>query len=154
MSKLTAIPGALRRPVSRRLRVRRSTALMVVLFIGLGVLWLQVRTPSTSSTAGSRALEQAINSGLKPGESLTITRAATTTTVAPPTSTTQPGTPTTTRVPSTTETVPPGHSTTTAPHLRQEPTTTVGVSATTEPSTDVPSTATTLPRSSTTTSHG
>ena len=38
MIKLTEIPGSMRRPVSRRLRVRRSTALMVVLFIGLGTL--------------------------------------------------------------------------------------------------------------------
>jgi hypothetical protein len=150
MIKLTAIPGALRRPVSRRVKVRRSTALMVVLFIGLGALWLEVRTPSTSSTSGSRTIDQVINSGLKPGETLTITRSGTTTTIeAPTTSTTRPETSTTVQSPSTTESGPGAHTNPTGPQGGQEPTTTPGVSPTTPHPTDASSTSTTAPKFST-----
>jgi hypothetical protein len=36
--------GWLSRPVSRRIRIRRSTVLMLAAFLGLGALYVQIRT--------------------------------------------------------------------------------------------------------------
>jgi cytoskeletal protein RodZ len=137
MIKITAIPEALHRPVSRRLKFRRSTGLMVVLFLGLGTLWLDVRTPSTAS-ASSKSLDQAISQNLKPGESLIITRPGSTTTVAPSSSTTLPTTSTThppgsaqEPTPSTTQVVPTTHSPTTTAQVGESPPATTAPSRTT-----------------------
>jgi hypothetical protein len=121
--KPTAITAALRRPLSARVEIRRSTALMAVLFLGLGALWLVVKSPSTSSaTASSKALGQALKN-LPPGVAFTYTPLTTSTTVrsASTTTTTIPGHVTT--APSPLTTTPPQTTTTT--------TTTTGVGSTT-----------------------
>ncbi len=141
--RLTELTTSMRRPVSARITIRRSTAVMAVLFLGLGALWLGVKPSSASpSTATNRALNQVLNS-LPPGGSITLTRpgptATTTTTAAPPTTTTTtvvPASTTTTRPRSTTTKPPRGTTTTTAPSAGAgSPTTTVGGRSSTTSST-------------------
>jgi hypothetical protein len=119
MPKLRNLVSALRGPVSERIRIRRSTVLLFVLFIGLGALWLGVRTEAATSSQG-------VIVEPKPGGGFTITRAPTTTvaksvstTTAPPVATTAPAPPTTVR-PSPTTPVPP----TTGPGVHAPATTT------------------------------
>ncbi len=111
MSKLRNMVSAFRGPVSERIRIRRSTVLLFVLFVGLAALWLAVRTEATTSSQG-------VIVEPKPGGGFTITRAPTTTvaksvpTTTPPVTTTSPAPPTT-RGATPTTTVPP----TTGPSL-------------------------------------
>ena len=70
---------------------------MAILFLGLGSLWLEVKTsPSTSAANTTRAIND-VGSGLAPGESITITHngttTTTTTTTAPPTTVQSPAQP-------------------------------------------------------------
>ena len=141
--RLTELTTSLRRPVSDRITIRRSTAVMAVLFLGLGALWLGVKPSSASpSTATNRALNQVLNN-LPPGGSITLTRpgptTTTTTTTAPPTTTTVAPASTTTTRPLSTTTKPP-KSTTSAPRAGS-PTTTVGGRSTTTSSTSSTTTA-------------
>jgi hypothetical protein len=49
MSKPT--PGWLGRPVSRRVKVRRSTVLILLAFLVLGAVYFQIRTPPADRDA-------------------------------------------------------------------------------------------------------
>ena len=109
--------AALRRPISDRVRVRWSTAVMVILFLGLGALYLEVKTTTSSTAAASKTIND-VTKGLQPGDSIVISRPGTTTTTtvarvpsrpSGTTTTTSPAT-TTAPVPSTTEL---GHNSTT-----------------------------------------
>jgi hypothetical protein len=122
MAKLPNVVSKFRGPVSDRIRIRRTTILLFVLFVGMGALWLAVRTEAANSTQG-------VFVEPKPGGGFTITRFPTTTTKAEATTTTTAPAPTTSVAPSTTEGV---TSTTTVP-----PTSTPGVH------TPAPSTTTT-----------
>ena len=57
--KLSGVLAVLRRPISTRFRVRWSTIVMAIVFLGLGSLWLEVKTsPSAASAANtSRAID-------------------------------------------------------------------------------------------------
>ena len=110
--------AALRRPISDRVRVRWSTAVMAILFLGLGALYLEVKTTPSSTAATSKTIND-VTKGLQPGDSIVITRPGTTTTTtvagvpsrpAGTTTTTSPAT-TTAPAPSTTEL---GHNSTTS----------------------------------------
>jgi hypothetical protein len=84
MSRLRDIGSALRGPVSHRIRIRRSTVLLFLLFVGLGALWIGVRTEAATSTQG-------VIVEPKPGGGFTITSFPTTTTkTSTTTATTQP----------------------------------------------------------------
>jgi hypothetical protein len=117
MPRLPSVVSKLNGPVSERIRVRRTTVLLLVLFVGLGALWLAVRTEATSSGQGGVFVEP------KPGGGFTITRVPTTTT-AHSTSTTRLPAPSTTRGPPTTGAVSPE---TTAPPGTSSPTTGPGL---------------------------
>jgi hypothetical protein len=135
--KPAAIMATLRRPITARVQIRRSTAVMAVLFLGLGALWLGVKAPSASSSSTVSGLEKS----LPLGGSITITRQAPATTIVPrTTTTTRPATTTTTPTLSSTTQPPTGNPTTTAtiPSTIPGPpstTTTVGGLSTTTPST-------------------
>ncbi len=105
MAKLPNVVSKFRGPVSDRIRIRRTTILLFILFVGLGALWLAVRTESSSSTQG-------VFVEPKPGGGFTITRFPTTTTKAETTTTTTEPAPPTSLAPSTTRGV---TSTTTVP---------------------------------------
>jgi hypothetical protein len=118
MPRLPSVATKLNGPVSERIRIRRTTVLLVVLFVGLGALWLAVRTETSSSGQGGVFVEP------KPGGGFTITRVPTTTTKVPSTSTTTPAVPATTAAPPTTRGISPE---TTAPEGTAPPTTAPGV---------------------------
>jgi hypothetical protein len=105
MAKLPNVVSKFRGPVSDRIRIRRTTVLLFVLFVGLGALWLAVRTEAANSTQG-------VFVEPKTGGGFTITRFPTTTTKAETTTTTSKPAPSTSVAPSTTEGV---TSTTTVP---------------------------------------
>ncbi len=103
--------AAMRRPISEWLRVRWSTAVMAILFLGLGALYVEIKTTPSSAAATSKALND-VTKGLQPGDSIVITRSGTTTTTTTvvrvpsgpaETTTTISQTTTTTPAPSTTE---------------------------------------------------
>jgi hypothetical protein len=135
MAKLRNVMTKFRGPVSDRIRIRRTTVLLFILFVGLGALWLAVRTEAANSTQG-------VFVEPKPGGGFTITRFPTTTTKAESTTTTtEPASPTsvappTTRGGTTTTTVPP----TSAPsvHSPATTTTTVALHGATTTTTSVP----------------
>ena len=137
--KDTGVFAALRRPMSTRLRMRWSTAVMAILFLGLGALWLEVKTGASSSSASNTA--KAVNDvgkGLAPGESITITHNGTTTTTVPTTTA-----PTTTTVPPPASTAPPsspGSTVTTVPTRPSDtvPSTTAGTHQSPTTSSSVP----------------
>jgi hypothetical protein len=106
-----AFMTAVRRPLSARIKVRRSTALMLVLFLGLGALWLAVKAPSTSSAAATKV------TGLQPGERFTLYGSPTTVPHATVTTTTltAPAQSTTTVTPPTVPEPPANTTTTTSP---------------------------------------
>jgi hypothetical protein len=122
MAKLPNVVAKFRGPVSDRIRIRRTTVLLFILFVGLGALWLAVRTEAANSSQG-------VFVEPKPGGGFTITRFPTTTTKAESTTTTtEPASPTsvappTTRGGTTTTTVPP----TSAPSVHSPATTTTTV---------------------------
>lgn len=87
--KASSILAALRRPISTRFRVRWSTVVMTVLFVGLGSLWLEVKTSPSTAANTAKAIDQ-VGRGLAPGESITITHGGTTTTTVPSTTTVSP----------------------------------------------------------------
>jgi len=118
MPRLPSVVTKLNGPVSQRIRIRRTTVLLLVLFVGLGALWLGVRTEASSSGQGGVFVEP------KPGGGFTITRVPTTTTKVPSTSTTTPAGPATTAAPPTTKGITPG---TTAPEGTAPSTTAPGV---------------------------
>jgi hypothetical protein len=120
MAKIPNVVAKFRGPVSDRIRIRRTTVLLFVLFIGMGALWLGVRTEASTSAQGV-VVEP------KPGGGFTITRVPTTTTKPTSTTTTTQPTPTTSLVPPTTGGV----------------TRTTTVPATSAPSVHSPSTTTT-----------
>jgi hypothetical protein len=105
MAKLPNIVSKFRGPVSDRIRIRRTTVLLFVLFVGLGALWLAVRTEAANSTQG-------VFVEPKPGGGFTITRFPTTTTKVETTTTTTEHAPATSVAPPTTGEV---TSTTTVP---------------------------------------
>jgi hypothetical protein len=121
--------AALGRPISARVRVRWSTAVLAILFLGLGALYLEVRTTPPSVAATNKALND-LRKSLQPGESIVITRppptttttvvgvpsrpAETSTTTSPATTTALAPSTTTALVPSTTQL---GHSPTTSTSL-------------------------------------
>jgi hypothetical protein len=151
--KVSRVIAALRKPISARIRVRWSTAVMAILFVGLGSLWLEVKTSPSTNT--NRAIND-VSRGLAPGESITITHnGTTTTTTTAPTSTT---------VQSPSEPAPPtslAPTTTTAPSAPRDtaPTTTTGphISPTTSSSVagaDTGTTSTTPVHQTTTSSPG
>jgi len=135
--KPAAILAALRQPVSKRVRVRRSTVLMVVMFLGLGALWLAERTPSATGVSFSCPNGCQVQHGAN-GRDIVSPNPATTTTV-PPTTTTRPTTtrPTTTTTRPTASTTAPATSTTVA----QTTTTTVAVAHSTTTSSTSSTTA-------------
>jgi hypothetical protein len=122
MAKLPNVVSKLRGPVSDRIRIRRTTVVLFVLFVGLGALWLAVRTEAANSTQG-------VFVEPKPGGGFTITRFPTTTTKEQTTTTTtEPASPTSVAPPTTggvtpTTTVPP----TSAPGVHSPATTTTTV---------------------------
>ncbi len=143
MKRPASVMEGLQAPISARIRMRRSTALIVVLFLGFGALWLSVKTnSSTAATNTDKAFNQVLN-GLKPNESFTIIRTPTTTsrpvatvptpgassTTVGPTPTTGSASLTTTTTRATTTTSPGGRSTTTTPTT----TASVGGGSTTTP---------------------
>ncbi|HVB94046.1 MAG TPA: hypothetical protein VND67_06990 [Acidimicrobiales bacterium] len=78
VTKRVGHPGWMGRPVHRRLRIRRSTALMVVLFVGFELLHIQY--PSTTRVTIT------VPNGYVP--SITPVTSTTTTTTTPPSTTT------------------------------------------------------------------
>jgi hypothetical protein len=144
--KPTAITAALRGPLSTRVLIRRSTALMTVLFLGLGALWLAVKSPSTTSSSdASKALSQAVK-GLPPGGVITFSRPATTSTTGRAATTTTTIATSVTTVPASLTTKPPRTTTTTTttPTGGLGSTTTVGrPTTTTSPASTSTSTTTT-----------
>jgi hypothetical protein len=83
---LSDVVAAVRQPISGRVAVRRSTALMGILFIGLGGLWLEVKSSNPASAAAANsnlgnAVNRALGGDLQPGDTITITRTGTTTTI-------------------------------------------------------------------------
>jgi hypothetical protein len=147
---LSDVVAAVRRPISSRVAVRRSTALMGVLFIGLGGVWLEVKSSNSTSVATvntnvGNAVNRALGGDLQPGDSMTITihHSGTTTTVpshvSPSTSVGA-----TTTAPTTSESLPTATSPTTS--------TPGSASSTSPPTTGSTSTATTAAGHSATTS--
>jgi hypothetical protein len=136
--------AAMRRPMSTRFRVRWSTAVMAILFLGLGELYLQVKTTPTSSAAINKTLNQ-VRNGLQPGETLNLygpgaTTTSTTTVVGGPsrpaktsTTTTSP-TSTTAPAPPTTELRNSPPTSTSLPAIGAVPTTTFPVAGSTSTS--------------------
>ena len=131
--KLTRWLRVVRGPVSNRIPLRRSTAVMAVLFVGLGVLWLTVRT-NDSGSASSGGSTNTVPSGFHLVPDTTTTTSPSTTTTTIPTTTTTSLEPTTVPAPATT--LPPVTTTsTTVPttHLPHETGTTTGETTTSVP---------------------
>ena len=147
MKRLRLPMAVVRGPISSRIRVRRSTLIIIVAFVAVGFLWQHFKTHPAALTANpgdvAKALTQ-IQKSLAPNESIVISRSSI------------PTAPTTTNPPSTTE--PPPTTSTTGP----VPTSTSRRSTTSAPSTTakaappitVPGATTTSTPTSTTTGEG
>jgi hypothetical protein len=136
--KHSALVGYMSVPVHRLLPIRRSTLLMVVLFLGFGTLCYLYPPASTATIITCKDGTCTTSTGTFSGVPPTTTTTTTTTTTMPPTTTTT----------VTTTTSPPA--TTTTPTRATSPTTTAAASATTTtrasgtgaPTTTVPTTTT------------
>ncbi len=130
----SALVGLMAEPVARSVPIRRSTVLMLVAFVGFGILTLLYPPAPKAVTTITTTNPSGIIPGLVP--------ATTTTTTHPPTATTTPAS-TTTTAPSTTTTTTGARPSTTTSTSRP----TASTTSTTGPS---PSTTTTAVRSTTT----
>lgn len=113
--------SALRQPLAARVPIRRSSALMAVLFVGLGVLWLNVKTnPSGASHSGQTS------NTVPPGYVITPVPGTSTTTPTPSATTTP-----STTVASSATTRAPNPTTSTTVVVHSPSTTTAATTATT-----------------------